>query len=271
MKLGLQMWSIHDVCMRLGVEKTMQTISQMGYRGFEFAVHQYETLEQLWGERPERVAEIMGSYGVEPVGIHLNWDLFSKNPMPAIEESKKLGLSYIGLGQLFYPDRVPHDVQRAIHARLKEVSQMVSDHGMKMVLHVSAASYCRDFLGRYSFEGMLEDVGLDLIQPEFDTAWMLVGGVDPEAYIRKYAGKLDILHMKEFTGPMENSDYIMVRHNAVTMDRGCAVGASGSQNVCGIIEEARKAGTKWIVTELWNEPDSIDHARESAQTILKYL
>ena len=38
-----------------------------------------------------------------------------------------------------------------------------------------------------------------------------------------------------------------------------------------IIKTAEKAGTKWIVTELWNEKNSLENARSSADLIKKYL
>ena len=271
MKMGIQMWSIHDECMRRGVDETMRIVSDMGYTGFEFAVHEYATVEQLWGERPEKIAETMARYGVQPLGIHLNWDLFSADPMTVIRECRILGLPYLGLGHLYYPDREPAERQMAIHKRLGELSRIAADNGMKMLLHVSATGYCRDYKGRYSFEGMLEDVGEEWIQPEFDTAWMVVGGVDPEAYIRKYAGRVDVLHLKEFTGPLEQTEDVMKRHDAITIDRACAIGASGSQNTPGIIETARESGTKWILTELWNEENALENALQSARYIRPLL
>ena len=60
---------------------------------------------------------------------------------------------------------------------------------------------------------------------------------------------MDILHFKDFQPPMEDSDYILVRHNEICDNhRGCAVGDHGIQDIGTIIPAARACGTKWLMT-----------------------
>ncbi len=77
-----------------------------------------------------------------------------------------------------------------------------------------------------------------------------------------------------YTGlpPMEDSDYILVRHNEICDNhRGCAVGDHGIQDIGTIIPAARACGTKWLMTELWNEPESLKNAEISIENLKKYL
>ena len=38
LKIGIQMWSIHNVCKELGFAKAFELVSKMGYQGWEFAL-----------------------------------------------------------------------------------------------------------------------------------------------------------------------------------------------------------------------------------------
>ena len=119
---------------------------------------------------------------------------------------------------------------------------------------------------------MFEECSLEYLQPEFDTAWMICSEIDPHEYLAKYKGYVDILHLTEYHKIPEYSPYVLVRHNTICEENyGCGVGDDGVQDVGDIIKTAEKAGTKWIVTELWNEKNSLENARASADLIKKYL
>ena len=119
---------------------------------------------------------------------------------------------------------------------------------------------------------MIEEAGVDLIQPEFDTAWMICSGNDPVELLEKYQGHVDILHFKDYHPIPYSSDYILVQHNEVCDHHfGCAVGDNGVQDVGQIVDAADQCGVKWVLTELWNEPNSMENAKISADNILKYL
>jgi len=83
---------------------------------------------------------------------------------------------------------------------------------------------------------------------------------------------VDILHFKDYHPVPYDTEYILVRHNEVCdHHRGCAVGDNGVQDVASIVAAAEECGTKWVLTELWNEENSLENARISAENIKKYL
>ena len=43
--------------------------------------------------------------------------------------------------------------------------------------------------GKYALDVLYDTVPADLLQTELDTCWVNVGGEDPSAYVRKYAGR----------------------------------------------------------------------------------
>ena len=52
--------------------------------------------------------------------------------------------------------------------------------------------------GKAVIDHLLERVPASLLFAEFDLGWVKVGGQDPAAYVRKYAGRLPVVHAKDF-------------------------------------------------------------------------
>ena len=57
LKIGIQMWSIHNVCKELGFAKAFELVSKMGYQGWEFALGSSATLADRM-ERPIDLQEV---------------------------------------------------------------------------------------------------------------------------------------------------------------------------------------------------------------------
>lgn len=271
-KIGIQMWSINDICLKEGLPRAFQLVSALGYQGFEFALGDCATLKEKCGMDPADVRKAAQEAGIELIGTHLSFDRLMEDPAPILEECKALGLPYAAIGPAFWGDRTPFAEQKEIYAQVRRLAELFRENGIQLQVHCSAFGYLRDYCGRHVVDGMFEEAGLENLQPEFDTAWMICGGVIPAVYLKKYSGFVDMLHFKDFHPPMEDSDYVMVRHNEVNEhNRGCAVGENGIQDLRSILEAAKAAQTKWVIVELWNEEDSLKNAEISIANLKKYL
>lgn len=274
MKLGIQMWSVNDICMEQGIPYALKLIKEMGYEGFEFALGDKANLKECCGANVKEVVRALKEYEVEAIGSHLPMEILLHNPESVLKECVELELPYAAIGPAFWGDRTPHREQKEIYSKIKKLGEIFKRNGIKLQVHCSAFGYLKDYRGRYVVEGMLEEAGLELLQPEFDTAWMVCGGVNPIEYLHKYANYTDVLHLKDFHPLEEDYKYLMVRHNTIferNHKEGCAIGDNGIQDVKGIIEAAKKCCTKWLVVELWNEKNSIQNAELSLGNILKYM
>lgn len=271
-KTGIQMWSINDICMKEGLPRAFQYVRELGYEGFEFALGDCATLKEKCGMDAAEVKKAADAVGLALIGTHLSFDQLMKDPQPIIDECKELGLPYAAIGPAFFADRTPFAEQKEIYRNVRDLAALFKKNGIQLQVHCSAFGYMRDYCGRYVVDAMFEEAGLSNLQPEFDTAWMICGGVIPTVYLKKYTGYVDMLHFKDFHPPMEDSDFVMVRHNEINEhDRGCAVGEDGIQDLHSIIEAAKAAGTKWVLVELWNEPEALKNAEISIRNLKKYL
>ena len=274
MKLGIQMWSIHNVFVEQGIEKTAKEIRAMGYEGLEFALGGSPTLSDRCGYPvdPKEVRKQLLDNGVEPLGSHIAFGAFLEDPDTVLGECLDLGIKYAAIGPAFEGDRTPHEDQIEKYRQIAAAAKKFKENGIQFQVHCAVYGYLHDYKGRPTYQGMIEEAGVDLIQPEFDTAWMICSGNDPVELLEKYKGHEDILHFKDYHPIPYSSDYILVQHNEVCDHHfGCAVGDNGVQDVGQIVDAADQCGVKWVLTELWNEPNSMENAKISADNILKYL
>lgn len=275
MDLGLQMWSVHDICVNEGFEAVMKRIKPMGYNGFEFAINSGATLSERVGYKvdPKELKRMMDHYGVKPIGSHIDLGALLRDPDTVLEECLALELPYVGTGPSFEADRLPKPDQIARNERIAKAAKLLNANGIKLQVHCAAYGWMNDYRGRLTSEGMIEDAGgLDYLEPELDLAWLVCAGLDPVEYMRKYKGNLGIVHFKDFHALPEWSEYILVRHNTICEHGyGCAVGDNGVLDLETLVRTAKENEAEWIVTELWNEPDSMENAKISADNLRKHL
>lgn len=275
MDLGLQMWSVHDHCVNDGFEAVMKKIKPMGYNGFEFAINSGATLSERVGYPvdPKELKRIMDHYDVKPIGCHIDLNALLREPETVLRECLALELPYVGVGPSFEGDRTPKPDQIEKNRRIAKAAKLLKENGIKLQVHCAAYGWMRDYQGRLTSEGMIEDAGgLEYLEPELDMAWVLCGGLDPLVMLERYKGHAGIVHLKDFHPLPEWSEYILVRHNTICDHHyGCAVGDNGSLNLSEVIPAAKETGVQWVVTELWNEKNSMENAKISAENILKYM
>ncbi len=119
----------------------------------------------------------------------------------------------------------------------------------------------------------------DCLQLEIDTCWVHYGGEDPSAYVRKYAGRLDVLHLKDFVcknlggGPV----YALIGENGEEKEKPTLAENDfkfrpvgyGMQNFAEILAAAEDAGVEYVIVE---QDDSYDTpSLESAKMSRDYL
>jgi len=90
------------------------------------------------------------------------------------------------------------DAWRRGAARLDALCARLRGAGMRLSYHNHAFELER-FAGdpRLKLDILYEETDATHLCAEFDTAWLAVGGADPAAYIRKYAGRCPLLHVKD--------------------------------------------------------------------------
>lgn len=64
--------------------------------------------------------------------------------------------------------------------------------------------------GEYKIDLLYKAISPDLLSTQLDTCWVNVGGENPADFIRKYAGRIEIVHLKDFAGTKGGNMYALI-------------------------------------------------------------
>ena len=193
--VALQLYTVRDHTAKDYVG-TLRQVQEIGY-----------DVVQLTGEVPfdgPRMKQVLGEIGLAVAGIHVDlkqlesrldhWVTFCKTVrtkdlvVPYLpEDRRQTKEDWLGLARLM----------DGMGARCKK-------QGVRLSYHNHSFEFVK-FDGAYALDLLYTNSAPDRLYAELDTYWVKHGGADPVAYIRKYAGRLPILHIKDMADDQARS------------------------------------------------------------------
>ncbi len=260
--IALQLYSVRDD-MAADMEATLKKVKAMGYDGVEFA--------GLFGKTAAEVKAMCKEIGLVPISAHVAM-LDLMNDPSLFNVYKEVGCEFIVVPYL--PDEYRPGAEKfdEVITNCQELCEKAAAAGLKLCYHNHDFEFVK--LGdKYGLDILFEKVP-DMM-PELDCCWVKVSGEEPTDYIRKYAGREEILHLKDFVGSKSENMYALIgideneKKDTAGKFEFRPVG-SGVQNFPAILEAAKEVGIKWVVVEQ-DSPSMGKTPMECAETSINYL
>ncbi len=248
MKIGLQLFTLRDELAK-DFKGTLRQVAAMGYEGVEFAGY---------GDIPaEEMRDLLQELGIEAFGSHVGLQSLEENLENEINYLKTVGAKYAILPWLS-PEQLKggEAFWRELIEKLAKFGARFHEAGLQFCYHNHDFEFAAQIDGEYIFDAMYTKVDADLLKVEMDIGWVQYSGVDPIAYIAKYAGRLPLLHLKDFRKATSDK-------HIDTVELG-----NGDLALNDIIGAASKAGVEWIVVE---QDSCANPPLESVQTSMNWL
>lgn len=264
-KVGIQLYSLRDA-MEKDMDSTLKTVKEMGYDYVEFAGY--------FGKSAEEVKAILDKYGLEAVSVHQAIGLFEEEGQKAVDYLKTLGVKYCAIPWYNVDEFISN--WDATMDKFKNVSKLLGDNDIKLMYHNHDFEFNK-INGEYILDRLYATLPEGVIMPQLDTCWVHYAGVNPSEYIRKYSGRIEVLHLKDFVceklggGPV----YALIDEDGNEMDKGnkedngfklVPVG-SGIQDWTSILAAAEDAGVEYVIVEQdeSKDRDPLDAAKMSRE------
>jgi len=241
--VALQLYTIRDFANE-DTAGTLRKVKEMGY--------DYVELAGTYGLNFSEMRELLDEIGLTAVSAHVQFDALREDLTGTVSAYKKLGCEYIIIPML-PAERLPGGGEYAqTKDFLKTFCAECKEAGVIPAYHNHAHEFVRLPNGEFKLDVLFNDI--PEIFAQLDTGWVKAAGQNPEAYIKKYAGRCPLIHLK---------DTIVNSYNGY-VDK--PVG-KGSQNIPGTIETALAAGAVGFVVELDKPFDqtSLEAAQESRE------
>lgn len=242
--IAIQVYSVRDDA-AADFKGTLQKLKDAGYDGVELA--------GLYGLTPDEVKAALDEVGIPAISAHVPYVELLADPEGTIAAYKKIGCEYIAFPYL--NDDVRHGTP-AFEDTLKNmrhICEVAKEMGIPMLYHNHDFEFVKMENGEYGLDYMYDAIPADLLQTELDTCWVNIGGENPAQYIRKYAGRCPVVHLKDFYKEGEASNmYELIGLNEKKEAKGVfefrPVG-HGLQDMPAIVKAAEESGAKWLVVE----------------------
>ena len=187
--IGIQIYTVREA-LEANFKETLKQIADIGYDGVEFV--------SRFGERtPQEVAEYVESLGLKAMSMHTSR---VKGGDPAFSDyayAKAMGMKTIvcsGLKKEFLENF------DTVYKELRAVKAAAAKNGFGYAYHNHNWEFVKLPDGTLAYDKLVGD-DLDV---ELDVYWLAQGGVDPIEYIKRYAKRLPLLHLKD-RNPVTNT------------------------------------------------------------------
>lgn len=266
-KIGIQLYTLREE-MAKDVEATLRAVKEMGYDYVEFAGY--------YGKTADEMKAILDKYGLEAVSVHQGYDVFLEDEKTNIEYLKTLDVKYCAIPWMDVNKLAGNEIYPQTVADIIKVAKALKDNGIQMLYHNHDFEF-NQFEGKFLLDWLYESVPADLLQTEIDTCWVKYSGNDPVAYMRKYQGRADVLHLKDFVaksfagGPV----YALIgddgkeKEKPEKEDNGFEfrpVG-EGLQDFESILKAAEEIGIEYLIVEqdAWPTATALESAKQSRE------
>lgn len=195
----------------------------------------------------KRLRELADRNGMSICGTHSPFNRITDDTDALAEEHLIMGCDSVGLGMMPVKYLTGADGIKRFCEIANTVCEKLKPYNLKFGYH----NHFRE-LKKVGDKVILDTLAEEVpdMQLILDTYWVKFAGSDPVEYLSKYAGRLDLIHLKDYRKGL------LFNH---IEDVG-----SGSLDWGAIIEAAKKSGTKYAVIEH-------DTTKEPYRTIEKSL
>ncbi|MDY4518699.1 MAG: sugar phosphate isomerase/epimerase [Candidatus Spyradocola sp.] len=249
-KLGYQIYSAREEAEK-DLAAVCAKLKEFGYDGVEFA--------GFYGYTAEQINDILSANGLVAVSSHVPYVSIVEDMAGTIAFHKAIGCKFIAVPYLDEQTRPGAPGFAAAIRNIAKFGAMCKAEGIQLLYHNHDFEFIK-LSGQYGLDFLYDAIPAELLATELDTCWVNVAGENPAAYIRKYAGRCPVVHLKDFIGAKkegevlyaliksDGSDDVKVEQKDEPAFDFRPVGY-GKQDIPGIIAAGLESGAQWFIVE----------------------
>ena len=163
------------------MDEQFRGVAELGFDGIE---HHFPATRE--------VADCLKRYNLKM--IHSETVFGGDGTQDDIDILHELGVKYV-CGRINV--RSHEDALRAAEA-LNATGRKASEYGFKVFFHNMAAEFLFD-RGEYLIETILKNTDPQYVCSQLDLGWVVCAGADPVPFLKKYPGRVELMHVKPCT------------------------------------------------------------------------
>jgi len=225
MGIGLQLYTIRDELAN-DFEGTLRKVAAMGYEGVEFAGY--------GGLSAEALRDLLQELNLKAIGSHTGLHVLENGLEEEIRYLQTIGAKYAAIPWIA-PEERGEELWPGYIEKFQAYGKRFREAGIQLTYHNHEFEFQIELDGQPVFDAIFAQ-SEEQLKVEMDIGWVQFAGFDPIAYIGKYAGRLPLVHLKDYR--------VSADQTIDTVELG-----RGELQLLPIIEAASKAGVEWLIVE----------------------
>ncbi|MCD9022814.1 sugar phosphate isomerase/epimerase [Cohnella sp. NL03-T5] len=185
-KLAAQLYTLRNE-VKKDFPAVLRELSKMGWAAVQ--------IDGLHGYSAREISSVMKEVGMQTAGMHVGLERMKHDLEAVLEEADLFGTKD------FICHSLPDGLQTpegyaSVRKDLLDVAAKVKGTEYRAGYHNHDFEFHTTIDGKFALEYLLEDPA---VYAEIDTYWVLKAGHDPLSFIRNYANRMPILHLKDMT------------------------------------------------------------------------
>jgi sugar phosphate isomerase/epimerase len=224
--IAVQLYTVRDQLLDLSrVGGVLGRLREIGYRAVEVA--------GLGPAAHERFGAELARAGMVACAAHVSLERLVADLDGVGAQCTEWGCRYVVVPSL--PDEYrSQEGYLRFAAEAVELAARLRSFGLQLAYHNHSHELER-YGEQTGLEALLAATSTGTLQAEFDTYWLQYGGANPAAWIRRFKGRVPLVHLK---------DMAVVGGRPVDVEVG-----EGNLDWAEILNACRYAGTEWLVVE----------------------
>ncbi|HEY5562211.1 MAG TPA: sugar phosphate isomerase/epimerase [Clostridiaceae bacterium] len=221
--IGIQLYTLKDIIYDDFIG-TLEKVAAIGYEGVEFAGY---------GDIPaETMKATLDRLSLKACGSHVSYELLTTDLDAVIKYNKVIENPYVICPYCKFADK--EDVLK----KAKEfnfIGKELKKHGIQFGYHNHNHEF-EKIDGEFILDILYKETDPEFLKAEIDLYWLYYMGVSTVDYIKKYSGRVNLIHLKDMEIEADGSK------NSTEIGNGVI-------NIKEISEAAIENKVEWLIVE----------------------
>lgn len=231
-QIAAQLYTIRDhIKTRADFESSMRKIRAIGYRAVQISA---------LGDIPDvTVKRIIDDNGLTICNTHAAYDDLLNQPERVVAQHQLWDCRHVAIGSMPPEFRGSEDGFRRFAESANRIGETLAADGLSFSYHNHSFEFVK-FGARTGLDLLLEETDPRYVKMELDTYWIQHGGGDPVAWIKRVAGRMPVVHLK---------DMVMLPSGDGRAQQAMAEVGAGNLNFPAILAACQRTDVEWYAVE----------------------
>ncbi len=184
--ISLQLYTVRDA-MQNNPLQSLERVAAIGYQGIEAGLN----------PSPEFLAKTR-ELNLKITAAHVGLEALQGDLNEIVSRCQAMETKFVVLSWVAASERGSAQEWQKLARFLEEVGARLHEGGVTLCYHNHDFEF-EKFDGQYGLDILFETASSQYLQAELDTYWIQKGGADPVEYLKKHAGRVPLLHIKDMT------------------------------------------------------------------------